>query len=106
MLEPNTTVAPAGAPDAESVIVPGKPLTATVRSVIDGLAPVQLNTGSGSLNRNSEAVLARILKLAFEISKNTFFKALTLIRAVVVGLLGTITSSTPSLGVLPNKVIG
>jgi hypothetical protein len=46
-----------------------------------------------------------IVKLVLEISKNIFPTASTFILAVVVGVLGMVTASLPSLGVLATKVL-
>ena len=46
-----------------------------------------------------------MVKLVLEISKKIFPTASTLILAVVVGVLGIVTTSLPSLGVLATKVL-
>ena len=46
-----------------------------------------------------------IVKLVFEISKKIFPMASTFILAVVVGVLGIVTTSLPSLGVLATNVL-
>jgi len=47
-----------------------------------------------------------MVKLELEISKNTLPMASTFTLAVVVGNIGIVTISEPSLGVLDNKTVG
>src|SRR5215216_4937880 len=51
-------------------------------------------------------VTAWIVKLAFEISKKILFAHTTLMRALVVGVFGTIIVCVPSLGVSASMVCG
>ena len=105
MLKP--TVVPAGFPDAErftGVVYP--PMEFTPKVTEADAAPHARVVAAGLLKSNPLVIALVMVKLALEISKNIFPTASTFILAVVVGVLGMVSDSVPSLGVLAANTVG
>jgi hypothetical protein len=101
------TVVPAGLPAEVRLIGVENPPCAAVPKVIaaDG-APAQVILAAAGLSKVNPVGGVSIVKLVLQMSKKILPTDSTLIRAVVVGELGIITSSVPSFAVLATNVTG
>ena len=102
------TVVPPGFPDAERFIGVEYPRLDVVPNVMAAEAGPAHETvvGAGLVKSKPGIPPSVIVKLLLEISKKIFPTASILIRAVVVGILGMVSNSVPSLGVLAVITVG
>ena len=107
-LVPKLTVVPAGTPDvADKFIGVTKPPFDTVaRLLVATAAPPQVTLVTGGAVKLKPVTGTVIAKLALDTSKKIFPTASTFIFAIVVGELGIVTGSDPSLGVLAKRTVG